>query len=229
MSQQLTIAFVLFAVACCFTPGPNNAMLLTSGLNFGFRRTLPHVLGVTFGYGFLVAVMGLGLGAIFSAYPTLYTALKYVGAAYLLYLAWAIAMSGGIDDKGEKRGRPMSFLGGAVFQWVNVKGLIMSIGAVTDLFGDRALSLQHHRAEPDLHADRVLFLGELDPVRDRPARPAVDPARGPHLQRDHGVAAGRLALSGAVRGLMMLCALDKMLYRQRRNRNPGQPGLSENT
>jgi threonine/homoserine/homoserine lactone efflux protein len=131
MSQQLTIAFVLFAVACCFTPGPNNAMLLTSGLNYGFRRTLPHVLGVTFGYGFLVAVMGLGFGAIFSAYPTLYMVLKYVGAAYMLYLAWAIAMSGGIDDQGEKRGRPMSFLGGAVFQWVNVKGLIMSIGAVT--------------------------------------------------------------------------------------------------
>lgn len=131
MSQQLTIAFVLFAVACCFTPGPNNAMLLTSGLTFGFRRTLPHVLGVTFGYGFLVAMMGLGLGAVLSAYPTLYTVLKYVGTAYLLYLAWAIAMSGGIDEKGDGRGRPLSFLGGAVFQWVNVKGLIMAAGAVT--------------------------------------------------------------------------------------------------
>lgn len=131
MSQQLTIAFVLFAVASCFTPGPNNTMLLASGLNFGFRRTLPHVLGVTFGFGFLVAIMGLGLGAVFAAYPTLYTVLKYVGAAYLLYLAWAIATSGGIDDKGGKRGRPISFLGGAVFQWVNVKGLIMSVGAVT--------------------------------------------------------------------------------------------------
>lgn len=131
MSQQLTIAFVLFAVACCFTPGPNNTMLLTSGLNYGFRRTLPHVLGVTFGYGFLVAVMGVGFGAIFSTYPALYAVLKYVGAAYLLYLAWAIATSGGIDDHGEKRGRPMTFLGGAVFQWVNVKGLVMSIGAVT--------------------------------------------------------------------------------------------------
>lgn len=131
MSQQLTIAFVLFAAATCFTPGPNNAMLLTSGLNFGFRRTLPHVLGVTFGFGFLVAVMGLGLGAVFARWPALYTALKYVGAAYLLYLAFAIATSGGIDEKGAERGRPLSFLGGAVFQWVNVKGLIMSIGAVT--------------------------------------------------------------------------------------------------
>jgi threonine/homoserine/homoserine lactone efflux protein len=131
MSQQLTIAFVLFAVASCFTPGPNNTMLLTSGLNFGFRRTLPHVLGVTFGFGFLVAIMGLGLGAIFSTYPTLYRALKYVGAAYLLYLAWAIAMSGGIDEKGERRGSPLSFFAGALFQWVNVKGLIMAAGAVT--------------------------------------------------------------------------------------------------
>lgn len=131
MSQHLTIAFLLFAVASCFTPGPNNTMLLTSGLNFGFRRTLPHVLGVTFGFGFLVAIMGVGVGAIFAAYPTLYTVLKYVGAAYLLYLAWAIAMSGGIDDGGEKRGKPLSFFGGAVFQWVNVKGLIMSVGAVT--------------------------------------------------------------------------------------------------
>jgi threonine/homoserine/homoserine lactone efflux protein len=131
MSQQMTIAFVLFAVATCFTPGPNNTMLLTSGLNFGFRRTLPHVLGVTFGFGFLVAMMGLGVGAIFVTYPTLYTVLKYVGAAYLLYLAWAIATSGGIDETGEKRGRPISFIGGAVFQWVNVKGLIMAVGAVT--------------------------------------------------------------------------------------------------
>jgi threonine/homoserine/homoserine lactone efflux protein len=131
MSQQLTIAFVLFATATCFTPGPNNTMLLTSGLNFGFRRTLPHVLGVTFGFGFLVAIMGLGVGAIFANNPTLYTALKYAGAAYLLYLAWAIAASGGIDESGGQRSRPISFVGGAVFQWVNVKGLIMAIGAVT--------------------------------------------------------------------------------------------------
>jgi threonine/homoserine/homoserine lactone efflux protein len=131
MSQPLTIACVLFAVAMCFTPGPNNAMLLASGLNFGFRRTLPHVLGVTFGFGVVVGMMGLGLGAIFATYPTLYTVLKFVGAAYLLYLAWVIAMSGGIDDKGEKGGRPLSFFAGAAFQWVNVKGLIMAVGAVT--------------------------------------------------------------------------------------------------
>jgi threonine/homoserine/homoserine lactone efflux protein len=131
MSQQLTIAFVLFAVVALFTPGPNNAMLLTSGLNFGFRRTLPHVLGVNFGFSFLVAVVGLGLGAIFVTYPVLLTILKYVGAAYLLYLAYAIAMSGGVDDKGEKQGQPLGFFGAALFQWVNVKGLVIAVGSLS--------------------------------------------------------------------------------------------------
>jgi threonine/homoserine/homoserine lactone efflux protein len=118
MSQQLTIAFVLYAIVVLFTPGPNNAMLLTSGLNFGFRRTLPHVLGVNFGFSFLLAVVGFGLGVIFVRYPLLLTILKFVGAAYLLYLAYAIAVSGGIDAKGEKRGKPMSFFNAVLFQWV---------------------------------------------------------------------------------------------------------------
>jgi threonine/homoserine/homoserine lactone efflux protein len=131
MSQQLTIAFVLFAIVASFTPGPNNAMLLASGLNFGFRRTLPHVMGVALGFGFLVAVMGFGLGAVFTAYPALYTVLKYAGAAYLVYLAWAIATSGGIDEKGAARGRPLTFLGAALFQWVNVKGLIVTLSSLT--------------------------------------------------------------------------------------------------
>lgn len=131
MSHELILAFTVFAIVALFTPGPNNTMLLTSGLNFGFRRTLPHVLGVNLGFSFLIVVVGLGLGAIFTAYPTLYTVLKYAGAAYLLYLAYAIAVSGGIDAKGEKRGRPLTFFGAALFQWINVKGLVIAIGSVT--------------------------------------------------------------------------------------------------
>ena len=77
-----------------FTPGPNNIMLLSSGLTYGFRRTLPHIAGITIGFAFMVAAVGLGLGAIFIAYPVLQTILKYAGAAYLIYLAAAIAMSG---------------------------------------------------------------------------------------------------------------------------------------
>ena len=129
MSSQLLAAFVVFAIATLFTPGPNNVMLMTSGLNFGFVRTLPHAFGVVLGFGFLVLVVGLGLGAFFEAYPALYTTIKFVGAAYLLYLAWMIARSG--PATGGARGRPLSFLEGAAFQWVNAKGWVMAVGAVT--------------------------------------------------------------------------------------------------
>jgi threonine/homoserine/homoserine lactone efflux protein len=106
-------------------------MLMASGLNYGFRRTLPHVAGVTIGFSFLVAVIGLGLGAVFAAYPVLHTILKYAGAAYLVYLAIMIAMSGPADTDEDGEGRPMTFLGAAMFQWVNVKGWVIAVGAVT--------------------------------------------------------------------------------------------------
>ena len=131
ISQQLAIAFIAFAAAALFTPGPNNIMLMASGLNYGFRRTLPHVAGVTIGFSFLVAVIGLGLGAVFAAYPVLHTILKYAGAAYLIYLAIVIAMSGPADTDGAGEGRPMTFLGAAMFQWVNVKGWVIAVGAIT--------------------------------------------------------------------------------------------------
>ena len=129
MSSQLLAAFVVFAIATLFTPGPNNVMLMASGLNFGFARTLPHALGVAFGFGFLVLVIGFGLGAFFEAYPAVYATIKFVGAGYLLYLAWIIAKSG--PAKGGVRGRPLSFIEGAAFQWVNAKGWVMAVGGVT--------------------------------------------------------------------------------------------------
>ena len=91
--MELLAALALFCVVTLFTPGPNNLMLMTSGLNFGFRRGLPHLLGVTLGFTLMVLIVGLGLGAIFEKWPLLYTVLKYGGAAYLLYLAWQIAVS----------------------------------------------------------------------------------------------------------------------------------------
>ena len=128
MSYELFVAFVVFAVVTLFTPGPNNVMLMASGLNFGFRRTLPHVAGVDLGFGFMVLVVGIGLGAIFTAVPMLYTVLKFVAAAYLLYLAWKIATAGTIHE--DAGARPFTFLQAAAFQWVNPKGWIMAIGAV---------------------------------------------------------------------------------------------------
>jgi phosphate/sulfate permease len=88
MSQPLFVALVVFAAVMAFTPGPNNVMVLSSGLTYGFRRTLPHIAGIAIGVSFMVAAMGLGLGTIFIAYPVLQTILKYAGIAYLIYLAF---------------------------------------------------------------------------------------------------------------------------------------------
>jgi threonine/homoserine/homoserine lactone efflux protein len=131
LSPHLLWAFVVFAVVMFFTPGPNNIMLLASGLNFGFRRTIPHMAGVTFGFAFMIAVTGLGLGAVFTSIPMLQTILKYAGAAYLVYLAVAIGLSGPPDPGEVERRKPMTFLGAALFQWVNVKGWVMAIGTIT--------------------------------------------------------------------------------------------------
>ena len=131
MSQQLIIAFIVFASVAAFTPGPNNVMLMTSGLNYGFRRSLQHLAGVTIGYSILIVIVGLGLGAIFAAYPVLQTILKYAGAVYLIYLAVVIAISGPADTKTGAQGKPMTFTGAALFQWVNVKGWVIAVGSVS--------------------------------------------------------------------------------------------------
>lgn len=135
MSQSLLIAFVMFATVMFFTPGPNNIMLLSSGLTHGFRRTLPHVAGITIGFAFMIGAVGLGLGTIFITYPVLQTILKYAGVAYLVYLAAHIAMSGpATPDQDNARG-PMTFWGAAMFQWINVKGWVMVIGTITAYAG----------------------------------------------------------------------------------------------
>jgi threonine/homoserine/homoserine lactone efflux protein len=131
VSQPLLFAFVVFAVVMFFTPGPNNVMLLSSGLTHGFRRTLPHIAGVTFGVAFMVAAVGLGLGTVFIAYPVLQTILKYAGAAYLVYLAATIAMSGATPTGQHNQRNPMTFWGAAMFQWINAKGWVMVIGTIT--------------------------------------------------------------------------------------------------
>jgi threonine/homoserine/homoserine lactone efflux protein len=135
MSQSVLFAFVVFATVMFFTPGPNNVMLLSSGLTYGFRPTLPHIAGITIGFAFMIGAVGLGFGAIFIAYPVLQTILKYAGSAYLIYLAAAIAMSGPISTDREGRRAPMTFWGAAMFQWVNVKGWVMVIGTITAYAG----------------------------------------------------------------------------------------------
>jgi threonine/homoserine/homoserine lactone efflux protein len=131
MNLDLMAALVTFCAVTLITPGPNNLMLMTSALNFGARRTQPHMFGVAMGFAFMVLLVGLGIGQIFMAYPAAYALLKLAGAAYLLYLAWHIATSGPTEKGGGAAGQPLTFLQAAAFQWVNPKAWVMAIGGVT--------------------------------------------------------------------------------------------------
>jgi threonine/homoserine/homoserine lactone efflux protein len=128
MAQESVIALIVFAAVMCFTPGPNNTMLLASGLNFGFLRTVQHVLGVGLGFALMALLTGLGIGQAVLANPALHGVLQVVSICYLLWLAWRLANSGAVKDNGGSA-RPMSFLEGALFQWVNPKGWIAALGA----------------------------------------------------------------------------------------------------
>jgi threonine/homoserine/homoserine lactone efflux protein len=130
MTADLLLAYSGFAFVTSVTPGPNNVMLLASGVNHGFRRTLPHVAGVSLGCVLMLVLVGLGLGELFAAVPMLYSTLRYASCAYLLWLAWHIARSGPVAAGG-RRGRPMTFLQAAAFQWVNPKAWVLVVGAVT--------------------------------------------------------------------------------------------------
>ncbi|MBP8186012.1 MAG: LysE family translocator [Pseudomonas sp.] len=131
MSSELLLAFILFAFVTSVTPGPNNMMLLASGINFGLRRSLPHVLGISVGMLIMVSAIGFGLGELLKIYPPLYQLLRYGGAAYLLYLSWKIATAGAPQADGQLSGKPMSFLQAVAFQWVNPKAWIMAIAAIS--------------------------------------------------------------------------------------------------
>ena len=128
MPASLLWALIVFAFVTSVTPGPNNMMLLASGVNFGFRRTIPHALGVAIGFTLMVAVVGLGLAGVFKAAPVLLVALKWLGVAYMLFLAAKLTRAAPLHE-GEAAGRPMTFLQAAAFQWVNPKAWIMALTA----------------------------------------------------------------------------------------------------
>lgn len=130
MPIDTLIAFLGFAFASSITPGPNNMMLIASGVNFGLRRTLWHVAGINIGFPVMLLLSGLGLGQVFQRYPVIYTALKVVGIAYMLWLAWKVARSGPVGESGQTAGKPMTFWQAAAFQWVNPKAWAMVVGAI---------------------------------------------------------------------------------------------------
>lgn len=130
MSVDAFLALLVYAFVTSITPGPNNLMLLASGVNFGFVRTIPHALGIGGGFLTLLFAVGFGLGAVLTTFPSLHLALKIAGGAYLLHLAWRIAMSRSMGKGAGVKARPMTFLEAAAFQWVNPKAWVMAIGAM---------------------------------------------------------------------------------------------------
>ncbi|AZQ66257.1 LysE family translocator [Silicimonas algicola] len=130
MTPDILLALAGFALVTSVTPGPNNLMLMASGANFGFRRSVPHMLGISLGHMLMMVLIGLGLFRVFEAYPVLHLAMKVLGGGYLLVLAWKI-LRAAPPEASEASGSPMSFLQAAAFQWVNPKGWFMALTAMT--------------------------------------------------------------------------------------------------
>lgn len=130
MPFDIFLALVVFAAVMAFTPGPNNIMLAASGVNFGFERTIPHMLGVTVGFAGLVISCAAGLGLAFAAFPALQVALKVVGALYLLWLAYKVATAQPADDAPASV-QPLTFWQALLFQWVNPKGWVAALSGIS--------------------------------------------------------------------------------------------------
>ena len=127
--ENLILPLLLFSISMTITPGPNNVMVTASGVNFGYKKTLPHILGITFGFPVMIVLIGLGLGSVFKSFPVIHHILKYIGATYLLYLAWKIATFSSINNNGG-RNKPFTFWQAVIFQWVNPKAWVMAVGAI---------------------------------------------------------------------------------------------------
>ena len=129
MALETFLTLTAFAFVAAGTPGPNTMMLFASGVNFGFRQTLPHMFGIGFGFLALLLAIGFGLGALLKTFPALYLVLKVLGAAYLVYIAWRIAMSQTLPEA-KAGARPLTFVQAAAFQWVNPKAWVMLVTAM---------------------------------------------------------------------------------------------------
>jgi threonine/homoserine/homoserine lactone efflux protein len=128
--MEFYLSIFIFAISSTVTPGPNNIMIMTSGLNYGIKNSIPHLLGICFGFPVMVIVIGFGFSVIFERYPLFNEVIKIVGVVYLLYLAWLIASSSPVSLEG-KKSKPLSFTQAALFQWVNPKAWVVATGAVS--------------------------------------------------------------------------------------------------
>ena len=132
MSIDLLIGLIGFALVSSLSPGPNNLMLLSSGMNFGWRKSVPHILGIAIGFPVMIFGVGMGITQIFEAYPTSLMVMKVLSAAYLLYLAYKIASTQPVTlDSDQRNTQPLTFIQAAAFQWVNPKAWTMALTAIS--------------------------------------------------------------------------------------------------
>lgn len=128
--METLLPLATFAFVSSITPGPNNIMLTSSGILFGFVRSIPHMLGITFGFGVLLVLCAAGIGSLILAVPEIHIVLKLLGSGYLLYLAWQLrSMAFRQDDRSSAK--PMSFVGAALFQFANPKAWVMAVTGVS--------------------------------------------------------------------------------------------------
>ncbi len=136
------LPFFYFLLIAAITPGPNNVMLTASGMNFGYKRTIPHILGIYVGFTVLIMLCAFGIGAAYHAFPQIETILKILGSAYLVYLAYKIATAGrlGLKEKEKAATRPLTFVEAAMFQFINPKALVACLTAISILPADLGIA-----------------------------------------------------------------------------------------
>ena len=128
--MEIHPSLIPFAIAAAFTPGPNNIMIMASGLNFGWRASMPHFFGICFGFPSMFLAVGFGLGYLFERFELLHEFIQISGILYLLYLSWRIATAAPANLEGGQSSKPLSFVQAALFQWVNPKAWIMGTSAI---------------------------------------------------------------------------------------------------
>lgn len=195
MHIQQIIALAMFAMISSITPGPNNMMLMASGVNYGFRRSLPHLAGICIGFPLMVFATGLGLYAVFTGFPLLHTLLKYGGVLYILWLAWKLANTSPMSDDIPQASQPMTFLQAAAFQWVNPKAWVMALSALTAFLPPRHSLLDTAIVAVFRHRQRALCRA-MEPVWAGHAQIPHPGAHGQDIQYQHGIAAGGIYLPG---------------------------------
>ncbi len=132
MNFEIILSLIGMALTASLTPGPNNSMLASSGATYGVRASMPHVLGIVFGFPVMIFLVGFGLGEVFRQSPVLQQIMRYAGAIMMLWFAWKMATAAAPGQAG-KASRPLTFLQAAAFQWINPKGWLAAI-AITAQF-----------------------------------------------------------------------------------------------